>query len=739
MQKSARIALGLKVLLLLTLTFAFLYITSGMLIAGAEGSKARFVADSFWYDAALEMAILEGNAVLTYGDLRIEADTIRYSVESGRVEAEGNVLLAKGGNRFYGPSLTYEIKTEQGVILEVRGRFTSENIWGYIYSSSREVTLDGERITMEESHFTTCDLSKPHYLLRTARVVIVPGEYMTLYHVSFWELSGRLPLFYWPRLTIPLREDEDDSSFAPSIGYSQTRGFYIKTVNSYFWRGDQHGKLYLDYYSRTGFGGGVKHYYLDQAGAEGYIYFYGQEDRAGLNIFPRYELELSYSREWFAWTLDALANYTQPFSGGDAAGINLKVEHSGNSKYLAVDLESAWNEGTGTAEDLLKITAGIEYNQRLNQDWRLTANLYREYLKDSQEKNRLDGEINLNYSGRVMDFGLKIEKNDPKLGAGEEMEFARLPEARLTLYPGNLDTAWRNFLRPFTLNFLGGYYIEGSSGQKLWKGEAEVNYFKYYRPTGNLTLNLDQSLALAAYAREPLSAYGYTRLVYTGGVRGSYIFNPDLYASVSYNLREKAGESPFNFDRLDEQNGLAGRLNYNFRLGEIRGYYRLTTGYDFRQNSYHNLNNYLTLTGGRNWNLSLAFAYSLNNSSWEKLYATWEYARPGLEWKSGMSIDPEEFKPVKWDNQLIWEITDNLDLEFRSSYNFDSQEFVKTEAVLKWDLHCRSLNFSYDHARREFWVVYQIKAFPGQSVGLGTSEDDEFLFNVDLGDILNNE
>ena len=74
---------------------------------------------------------------------------------------------------------------------------------------------------------------------------------------SYWE--GRLCIFRWPYLVIPLKEENRFDM--PQVGYGAQEGWFIKTTYNYYRNPTFRGFLYLDYFSRLGPGLGVKHLY----------------------------------------------------------------------------------------------------------------------------------------------------------------------------------------------------------------------------------------------------------------------------------------------------------------------------------------------------------------------------------------------------------------------------------------------------------------------------------------------
>ncbi|HBG02029.1 MAG TPA: hypothetical protein DDW87_10715, partial [Firmicutes bacterium] len=87
--------------------------------------------------------------------------------------------------------------------------------------------------------------------------------------------EGKVPLFYWPYMVIPLDRDDENVFSLPAFGYSEREGYYMKNTFNYYLNSKSYGHLYLDLYTRLGLGIGARHFYdLDRYG-KGSIYLYG--------------------------------------------------------------------------------------------------------------------------------------------------------------------------------------------------------------------------------------------------------------------------------------------------------------------------------------------------------------------------------------------------------------------------------------------------------------------------------
>ena len=157
-----------------------------------------------------------------------------------------------------------------------------------------------QEILMEPGAFTGCDLDRLHNYFQASKIEIYPGEYLIAYHVVFYELDGRLPLFYWPILYINLDDDRPNWEF--EYGYSSTRGWFGLLTRNHRWLFGLAGQLYFDYYQHTGPAFGFRQQYVDSDSHEGEIYYYRQDNQDDVPGLFDWEAALHHELDWQDWS-----------------------------------------------------------------------------------------------------------------------------------------------------------------------------------------------------------------------------------------------------------------------------------------------------------------------------------------------------------------------------------------------------------------------------------------------------
>ncbi|MCI0566829.1 MAG: LPS assembly protein LptD [Acidobacteria bacterium] len=234
--------------------------------------------------------VLKGYVDIHYGDIRLQADIIRYVLATKDCFAEGNVLLDSGATRLTAERVEYNLETQTGSFFVARGYVEPS----FYFEAAEVQKVDAERYIILDAQFTTCTQPVPYWSFKVARGTIHLDNYAYLHHVSF--RAEKLPVFYSPYLVWPIKKDRATGLLFPEFGYSQTRGFVF--TNAFYWaiRRNMDATFFLDYYSKAGLGEGLEYRYVPSAGGRGQFtgaYIHDQvvdEDRYSLNLNHRQEL-----------------------------------------------------------------------------------------------------------------------------------------------------------------------------------------------------------------------------------------------------------------------------------------------------------------------------------------------------------------------------------------------------------------------------------------------------------------
>ncbi|KAF0125042.1 MAG: LPS-assembly protein [Elusimicrobia bacterium] len=188
----------------------------------------------------------------------LKADRLQIDMSSRTVVSDGPFIMEEKGSFFYGRSGEMSYADNTGVIRE--GRFSYANL----VFRGREIRVDDGEYSYRGARFTSCDLVPPHYQVKASRLYLKPDSHFLAYNTVFF--LGKVPIFYFPVLYRPLGEG---TPFITSVypGYDERSGAYLKTSYLYRFTPTLKGKLFIDYFSKLGFGTGgeVNHDSADSA------------------------------------------------------------------------------------------------------------------------------------------------------------------------------------------------------------------------------------------------------------------------------------------------------------------------------------------------------------------------------------------------------------------------------------------------------------------------------------------
>ncbi len=249
-------------------------------------------ADSVGYDEEQGLAIAEGHAVLRYLQIVLRADWITLDSNTNIVRAyaaEGKRITIRQSNtdNLVGTFIEYHLNDLTGFMDAPDGNSKVEN--GTLFAKSSQVEFAPPTIAHEKkwmhgkwlknsqpddavlkwnnASYTTCMQEKPHYLLRSKKIAMLPGRYMILYKPRVF--VGSMYLFTIPinmhvnqkrkrRAVITVQPNYDEDKHAGIEARAKLMwdtgsldlgaGYWSKGITEYRFRLDQHITKWLSVY-----------------------------------------------------------------------------------------------------------------------------------------------------------------------------------------------------------------------------------------------------------------------------------------------------------------------------------------------------------------------------------------------------------------------------------------------------------------------------------------------------------
>lgn len=201
-----------------------LLLALGVLLVGASRASAQPVpitveADVITYDAAQQAVTAQGNVRVTFRRYRLTADAARMDLRTGVVAARGRVLLVDAqGRQLRGAALTYNSRTEQGVLEPVEGHFEQR-----VYLRGQRLEAAPALLVAHEATVTPCDPAQPLFRVVARRIEVVPDREVVAHDASLYLGARRLVTL--PRYEISLQPPEVRTQF-PGFGASAIEGLW---------------------------------------------------------------------------------------------------------------------------------------------------------------------------------------------------------------------------------------------------------------------------------------------------------------------------------------------------------------------------------------------------------------------------------------------------------------------------------------------------------------------------------
>jgi hypothetical protein len=214
-------------------------------------------AESVEYDKEGRSVEATGNVILTYKDIDLKSYHIIFENEERVVYADKGFVLRTEDQLIKGTKLSYGIDSRRGeaenVKVELKG----------LYMKGGSINIDPERIILEDSSFTTCDQSPPHYKMSASNMTFYPKTKL-LYAYWGWFHAEDVPLIPVPTYVYDLNPQDRDRNAAPlpEIGSNDIDGWYAIERLSWHANSRTYGTVSLTYAEKKGPGGGVEANYI---------------------------------------------------------------------------------------------------------------------------------------------------------------------------------------------------------------------------------------------------------------------------------------------------------------------------------------------------------------------------------------------------------------------------------------------------------------------------------------------
>ena len=207
---------------LLCFVFAFWVASSH-----AQQAKLEITASKLKRIPSLNVIVAEGNAVVKYKDMRLEADYLRLNEKTRDLVAQGHVYLWERNSLLVCERLEFNLETKEGIAYKAHGFLPPY----YYFSGEKIKKLSGEVYSIVHGTLTTCGdncteyPSSPDWSFYGGRVIIKREQFAKVYNLV--GKIKRVPVFYSPFAMFPVTTKRKTGFLFPTFGWKQGNGLFV--------------------------------------------------------------------------------------------------------------------------------------------------------------------------------------------------------------------------------------------------------------------------------------------------------------------------------------------------------------------------------------------------------------------------------------------------------------------------------------------------------------------------------
>ncbi len=643
--------------------FLFLYSASA-LSAGLSAGTVRIDINSDFisYDNTKDLLTSSGNVRVLYKNIKLRADRLTYNRNNGEINASGNISFKTDNYSLLSEKIRYNIFSSTGRVFTAK--VTAEPL--YIYAD--EIEIRSKTVFfIPRGDLTTCDHSPPHYKF-TGKNILVDTESKFRIFNMFMTIRG-IPALYSPYYfkTIGPKKSRTDID----VGKSNREGYFVKSKISYPFSQNSRSYIGVDYMSIIGLGLKAGHNYSTARGKLNLGWYYVNEKES-----------LSEARD---------------------------DKYRKNNKFNLI--------GWQRIKENFRIRGKAEYVDDREFNYHYIHQVGQEYY---QQKVYMQAA--LEYSKSVYFASLSMDKEEEWENGKYRIKRYILPGLRLRVLPVKL---------PFNSNFsvntrYQNKYIRAKENWQPyfnWNTKIVTSHRKDFTKQYFVTLSPDAGY----YIRYSADSGVFTHYVslFTGMRQGLY---NKLFFDSDYQWKQEAGK-PYKI--------VTSKLDQKITYRPLRPL-RLTTrsSYDFCRENIHSVGEFFSTVNLKlkDFNLFIRNRYDYydkRNKDWLFEIGIMNYFKSTVKYNY---LNPLRLEIAAELKRRIGAFTIESGLQFysqRSSvkkwdYKFD--RFIQKSLNITWDMHCWESNLRFINRgdEYEFWVLFNISAFPETKAGL-------------YGDIISNE
>jgi len=194
--------------------------------------------DSMRIDMGEEKIYLYGDAIATYGDIKLEAGYIEINLSQSELHATsfpdsagkliGYPEFTQGDQKFDSEEMRYNFKTQRGLSKRVKTQDGESYIHGEVVKKD-----SSDVIYIRNGKYTTCEADDPHFYIHAGKLKIITDDkiitgpaYLTIAEIP---TPLAVPFGYFPN-----KQERANGILIPTYGQSNTQGIFFSRGGYYF-------------------------------------------------------------------------------------------------------------------------------------------------------------------------------------------------------------------------------------------------------------------------------------------------------------------------------------------------------------------------------------------------------------------------------------------------------------------------------------------------------------------------
>lgn len=649
--------------------------------AAAPPEPIHLVADRM--RSTPEKIIAEGNVSVDVQGARLLCQRLEMDRVTGDLTASGECVFYWKDNFVAAETITYDRETNSARMHGAAGQGRDFNlsggpVYGDIFFWAEQVNWNPDKVELLDATFTTCDFppGAMHYEFSSEKIEIYPNDKLIASDTSF-TLHGNT-LYTLPTLNLSLdpRARRRRSSLIPQVGTNSVDGLFIRNSIDYAFDERNFGTVLLDYYSKTGIGRGVQHFYSLGDKGEGNLYLYQQQGESTRN---RYEVRSNvYYRPddytQIAWNFNSNKSEVPGFIPTE--NLSSYVSLTRYAPGSALQFAHNYNQSGFDTNNTYRAFYQLELTPELSTVW--TADLATASTRFTNTQ-RFHYMGSLRHVGELFDSDLTIENT-----TGQRTFFLnRNPELSVRSRPLYLGPI------PLLASASVGNVMESPSFFRTTRSDLKLQ-------VPDQTVDYGSGRFMLGGGVRQLF-YGTGEAQYVLGTRAGWLQHLGDFGAMrlDYNWQLPEGFTPFQHDFVYPFENLTGGIE----VGEADKWnLSVLGGYDLRFDTFHNITPRVDFRPGPDWRISAASSYDPNSSTWRTV-----------------------------DAGIRMQLTPGFSVSHWSVYDLLNGRLTYQDYQLNWEEHDWITSLVYRGVQNEFFLQFSLKAFPLQPVNIGPNADAPIL------------